>query len=57
MSQFFVLANFFEGLLDDAEALGKLFFWKLLMAAAIFFIGKKVAQLLTFAAVKMIDML
>ncbi len=55
MSQFFVLANFFDNLLNDAENLGRVFLWKLLMAAAIFYIGKKVAGLLTLAAVKMMQ--
>lgn len=55
MSQFFVLANFFENLLNQAESLGRTFLFKLLIAAAIFFIGKKVAQLLTFAAEKMME--
>ena len=55
MSQFFVLAGFFDNLLNDAEHLGREFLWKLLMAAAIFYIGKKVAQLLTFASVKMME--
>lgn len=57
MYQYLILAQKAgeSGFMDKLEPYAKAFFINLLIAAAIFLIGKKIAQALTFAAVKMME--